>query len=365
VLLIGSSAGPRAELLRAALSHHGGRLDVIEWRDLAGEQDAVDRLLTTPLLARHVWCKLDSPGEDAATTQALIQRGWFLSERSGTAPSSLRHGELAHEHWRFAGFADLLTRVQTRLNGLRLLNNVSDILLMCDKLACQQHLRGRGVTVPELLGEIQSFADFEERFPASQHAAVFIKSRYGSSAAGVLALRRHRDGRMVAYSSARMDPEGTIYNHLRVSRYERRSEIAALVDALAQQGAYAERWSSKPRAPIEQGASYDLRVVAHCGRPRQRIARISRSPMSNLHLGNRRSAPHWLSPGEIDALEKATATAAGLFEHSHCIGFDINLRGSDAIVFEANAFGDLLPGLKFDGATTYEDQAALVSADER
>lgn len=365
MLLIGSSTSPRAALLRAALSCHGGHLDVIDWRDLAAADDAIDRLLSAPLLARHAWCKLDPPGEDSATTQSLIRRGWFLSGAQGAEPSALRHGELAHQQWRFAGIADLLARVQTRLGGLRLLNNVSDILLMCDKLACQQHLRQRGVAVPELLGEIQSFADFETRFPANQHAAVFIKSRYGSSAAGVLALRRHPDGRMIAHSSARMDSEGTIYNHLRVSRYERRAEIAALVDALASQGAYAERWSSKPRAPVDRQATYDLRVVAHCGKARQRIARISRTPMSNLHLGNQRSAPHWLSTNEIDALEKATAAAARLFHHSHCIGFDINLRGSDALVFEANAFGDLLPGLKFGGTTTYEDQAALATADER
>ncbi|HEY0686602.1 MAG TPA: STM4014 family protein [Steroidobacter sp.] len=365
MLLIGNSASRRTALLRAALSCHGGRLDVIEWRDLLSEEDAIDRLLTAPLVARHVWCKIDSPGEDEATTQALIRRGWLLSGTNCVAPSALRHGELAHQQWRFGGFADLLARIQPHLGRLRLLNSVSDILLMCDKLSCQQHLRRRGVPVPELLGEIQSFADLEERFPAKQYAAVFIKSRYGSSAAGVLALRRHHDGRMLAYSSARMDSDGAIYNHLRVSRYERPAEIEALVDALAVQGAYAERWLSKPRAPIAKDASYDLRVVAHCGRARQRVARISCSPMSNLHLGNRRSAPHWLSVGEIDALETATAKAARLFEHSHCIGFDISLRGSHAAVLEANAFGDLLPGLQFEGATTYEDQAALVSADER
>jgi hypothetical protein len=33
-------------------------------------------------------------------------------------------------------------------------------------------------------------------------------------------------------------------------------------------------------------------------------------------------------------------------------------------VFEANAFGDLLPGLTFAGLSTYDDQARLVSADE-
>lgn len=364
MLLIGSSASRRAALLRSAVNCHGGHLEVVEWRDLAGEED-VERLLPASLLARHVWCKFDPPGEDAATTHALIRRGWRLSGADCATPSAPRHGELTNEHWRFGGFADLLDRVQKRLGGLRLLNPVSDILLMCDKLACQQHLREHGVRVPELLGQMHSFADFDERFPAKLNPAVFIKARYGSSAAGVVALRRHPDGRMLAHSSARMDADGAIYNHLRVSRYERREEIKALVDALALQGAYAERWWPKPRAPIAKDASYDLRVVAHCGQARQRIARISCSPMSNLHLGNRRSAPHWLSASEVEALEQATIAAARRFQDSRCIGFDIGLRGTEAVVLEANAFGDLLPGLQFDGSTTYEDQAALVSADER
>jgi hypothetical protein len=173
---------------------------------------------------------------------------------------------------------------------------------------------------------------------------------------------------MAAYSSARMDAQGVIYNHLRITRYTERGAIAALVDALALQGAYAERWVPKPPVPGDRGACYDFRVVASGGKARQRIARISRSPLTNLHLGNGRSRPHWLGSSEIEALEEAVERAAAAFPGSRSIGFDVCLLGREAFILEANAFGDLLPGLRHpdaaDGLTTYEDQARLVSAGE-
>jgi hypothetical protein len=84
-----------------------------------------------------------------------------------------------------------------------------------------------------------------------------------------------------------------------------------------------------------------------------------------LHLGNRRASPDWLSDSQTLALEHATASAAGAFANSRCIGFDVNLRDCKSYIFEANAFGDLLPGLQYGRATTYDDQASWVSADER
>jgi hypothetical protein len=106
-------------------------------------------------------------------------------------------------------------------------------------------------------------------------------------------------------------------------------------------------------------------VVASCGKARQRIARLSRSPMTNLHLGNRRAAPEWLSDSQSLALEHSISRAASAFPDSRCIGFDVSLRDRSLCIFEANAFGDLLPALQYEGATTYDDQARLVSADER
>lgn len=362
MLLIGNGASRRTQLLREACVTAGARLEIVEWRDLLAATDAA-RLLITARMGAHAWCKIETPGDDPALDALLIERGWRIDGCRGSRPRALAHGELGHRDLRFRGFAAALRALTGSLHGLHMLNDVEEILLMCDKWACQRHLISQGVPVPRLLAEVCTFEEFDARFPAREFPAVFIKSRYGSSAAGVVALRRHPDGRLAAYASARID-DGAIFNHLGVLRYARRADIARLVDAIAAQGAYAERWTPKPAVPGSRDRHYDLRVVASGGRARQRIARISRTPMTNLHLGNARAAPDWLSEIQLGALEDLTARAAAAFPRSGSIGFDLTIGARDAHVFEANAFGDLLPGLRFDGLTTYEDQARLARRDE-
>ena len=356
MLLIGSASSRRSQLLEAAAREIGLRVSVIDWRNVLRDDAALGD--------GHVWCKIDPPSDDSQTVDAFIQEGFRLSQAVSPAPRPLRHGELAYMHWWYAGFMAALSRLEQRLPGLRLFTPTKQIALMCDKLACQRHLVNNNIDVPALLGEVSSWHAFEAKHPPAEAPAVFIKSRYGSSAAGVVALRRHRDGRIRAYSSARLASDGDLYSHLKISVYSQREEIKALVDALAEQGAYAEHWIPKPRAPVAPDANYDLRVVAFCGRPRQRIARISRSPMTNLHLGNRRSSPHWLGARQIDALERTVSRAASAFSPSLSIGFDVVLNSERAQVLEANAFGDLLPGLQFDGAGTFDDQVRRVRLDE-
>jgi hypothetical protein len=364
VLLIGSASSRRTQLLDAAARQIGLRLDVVDWRDVLRDDAAAESHIERALGAGHRWCKIDPPTDDSHIVDAFIQEGFRQSQSDGPVPRPLRHGELAYTHWWYAGFTSVLARLERRLHGVRLFTPMKQIALMCDKLACQRHLADSNVGVPVLLDEVISLDSFEAKHPAAAYPAVFIKSRYGSSAAGVVALRRHRDGRIRAYSSARMASDGALYSHLKISEYSQREPVRALIDTLAAQGAYAERWVPKPRAPVAAGANYDLRVVAFCGRPRQRIARISRSPMTNLHLGNRRSSPHWVSARHMDLLEGAVARAASAFEPSLSIGFDVVLHATRAYVLEANAFGDLLPGLQFEGAGTFDDQVRRVRLDE-
>ena len=362
MLLVGSAGGRRTRPLEAAARRVGLPVEIIDWRDLLRDEAAIERCLAPARGSGHVWCKIDPPSDDPDTVDAFIRRGFEISGAGLPAPRPLRHGELAFMRWWHSGFTSLLKRIEPHLEGLRLFTSVEHIRTMCDKLACQQ-LLSRRVDSPLLLGEVASLEAFEAQCPANEFPAVFIKSRYGSSAAGVIALRRHRDGRIRAYSSARFSADGAVYSHRKIAAYSEREQIAPLVDALAAQGAYAERWIPKPRAPGAD-ASYDVRVVTFCGRPRQRIARISNSPMTNLHLGNRRAAPHWLTARQVSILEDTVAAAASVFDESLTIGFDVVPHAGRAYVLEANAFGDLLPGLEFDGASTFDDQVRRVRRDE-
>lgn len=363
ILLLGHAASRRARLLQQACARRGLGVDVLGWNDFIA---APERLAQQLHRQAYRWIKIDSTGEDADCALALRRLGWQAGGAAGAPPQPLLHGEQAAQPQWYAGLNVVLEQVDAALRDTpappQLLNGTAGIRRMVDKFQCQQILQTH-TDVPRQLGLVQSLQQFEAEWPARDWPRVFIKPRYGSSAAGVIALQRHRDGRLSAMSPARLDARGRLFNHLRVRRYTARTEITALVDAVAAQGAYAECWVHKPRAPAPHQGHYDLRVVAHAGRAHQRIARLARTPLTNLHLGNARAAPEWLDVETTAALENHIAAAAAAFADCRSIGFDLIAGRGGVHVLEANCFGDLLPGLTHAGQETYDDQAELMRRD--
>ncbi|QDH71910.1 STM4014 family protein [Marilutibacter alkalisoli] len=356
--MVGPRSSRRIDGFQRALHAHGlPAAEVVEYEAVLSDAMRLDEVLV-----RHpdACIKLESPGEAPALHDALVRRGWELAGGPGAAPHPLEHGELAHQQYWHAGFAEVLAAMPV---DARYLNPPADLSRMADKLACQQRLIAAGVEVPPLSGTIAGYDDLRRRLGANGCGSVFVKARYGSSGAGVLAYRRHRDGREIATGPVELVEDcgrTRLFNSLRQRRYTDSPQIARLVDALAQQGAYLERWIPKPRVPGSEGAHFDLRVVAFDGRPRQRVARIGRGPLTNLHLGNRRMpVDACLDPAGIAGLENAVIRATAAFPTSRVIGFDIVVRQSRTWVLEANGFGDLLPNLRWEGRTTYEDQARI------
>ena len=304
--------------------------------------------------------KLESPGESLALHDRLVRRGWEATGCKGDVPAPALTGELANQHYWFAGFSDVLRALPT---GLRYLNSPVELLRMADKLVCQQHLLGTGATIPPLFGSISGYEEMRDRLRHEGCSRAFIKARFGSSGAGVLAYAYNGSGRELLYGSAELvvqEGRSRVFNSLRQRRYDRHAEIVGLVNLIAAQGAYLERWVPKPSVPGNDSYRYDVRMIALDGVPRQRVARASRGMLTNLHLGNQRLALESLLDQEsMTGLESATATAAAAFPRSRMIGFDLIVRGARSWILEANGFGDLLPGLRYRGRTTYEDQAAL------
>ncbi|MGO1072730.1 STM4014 family protein [Lysobacter sp. CA199] len=358
-LLIGPRGSRRIRGLQQALHERGLP---------AAEELHYERVLEAPALAAdaiarrpRALVKIESPGEAPALHTALIDRGWRSLGESGPRPRPLEHGQLAYQHYWYAGFRALLDALPREANYL---NPPADIACMSDKWACQQRLQARDIAIPPLLGRIDGYAQLREHLREHACGQVFIKARYGSSGAGVLAYRCDRQGREALYGSAELtgddgeDGSARIYNSLRPRRYTDPRQIARVIDAVAAQHAYLERWIAKPRAPDGHG-HYDIRAVALDGRARHRLARIGRTPLTNLHLGNRRGAlADWLDDDAMRALEDATERAAAAFPDSRMIGFDLILRDGRSWILEANAFGDLLLNLSWQGRSTYQDQVA-------
>ncbi|WP_058050474.1 STM4014 family protein [Janthinobacterium sp. Ant5-2-1] len=358
MLLLATQGSKRVRLLQAARAHL--RLppaQVLEWRDWLRQPALLEDSLRQPGLL-----KVEPSGDDPAAHRLLLQAGCRLLDRPPVdAPA---HGELlAMDAW-FAGFSNAmqgLARQLAAMPQIRVFNAPAEICLMTDKLACQHHLAAHGIAIPTLLGPVHSYDHLQSLLHEHDLDRVYLKPRYGSSASGVVAYRRNKAGRQQATTSAALqqgDGAARLFNVKRMARYETQHDIAALVDALAAQQLYAEAWLNKPRCG---DSHYDLRVVTMAGRPAHRVARIGAQMMTNLHLDNRRGdAAGLLNAADMTALEAASAQAARAFPHSHVTGYDLVVRHGQAHVLEANAFGDLLPGLLWQGADTYAAQLTHV-----
>ncbi|WP_329177498.1 STM4014 family protein [Streptomyces sp. NBC_01477] len=306
--------------------------------------------------------RIDSPGEDPQVDSLL---------RGPGDPTRVEGG--ARWYARFTAVVAELAGAAVGA-GARLLDDPADIAVMFDKRRCHARLAAAGVPVPWAAGTPRSpvtgWDDLRARLAAARVPRAFVKPAHGSSASGVVALALGGAGRVKAVTSVETAPGGGLFNSLRVREYRAEREVAALIDALAPDGLHVERWL--PKAALD-GRVCDLRLVVVGGRATHAVARTSRHPMTNLHLGGSR--------GDLTRLRAAVAAAGGswadavaaaegaaaCFPGTLCVGVDV-LPAADwrrFAVAEVNAFGDLLPrltGLPASGAEGLDTYAAQVAA---
>jgi hypothetical protein len=133
-------------------------------------------------------------------------------------------------------------------------------------------------------------------------------------------------------------------------------EVAWLIDTLGMEEVFVEDWIPKAR---HEGLPFDLRVITIGGEPRHVVGRAHSSPFTNLNLDARRlsreTVAEILGEGWREALLLAEQAARGI-PNAYALGLDLLVRPSRRrfVMLEANAFGDYLPKLEFEGASTYE-----------
>ncbi|WP_432087093.1 STM4014 family protein [Streptomyces sp. bgisy095] len=355
-VVVGVPTGRRVAFFQDALRSAGlPGARVVSWPDV---------LRGRARFAAGETVRLDSPGEDPETDRLL--RG---------AGDPARVEGTGRWYGRFtAAVADLARNVEEE--GAALVDDPAELPVLFDKRLTHGRLRAAGVPVPEsptsgaAAPAVRGWADVRALTAGTGMRRVFVKLAHGSSASGVLAVETNGAGRVRATTSVERDPDGRLFNSLRVRRYTSEAEVAAIVDALAPDGLHVERWLPKA---VQDGRAADLRVVVVDGRATHAVLRTSRSPMTNLHLGGAR--------GDLDAARAAIAAAgarwtdalevceraAAAFPGTRCVGVDL-LPASGwrrFAVGEVNAFGDLLPrltGLPGGGAEGLDTYAAQVAA---
>ncbi|MFI1921173.1 MULTISPECIES: STM4014 family protein [unclassified Streptomyces] len=323
---------------------------VVPWADVLSDGGAD--------FAAEEIVRLDSPGENPEVDRLL---------RGVTDPTRVE----GSGRW----YSRFTTAVRSLRGGVRL-DDPDELAVLFDKRLCHAVLDAAGVPVPASPtsgprgAPVRGWDDVRAAMREHRMARLFVKPAHGSSASGVLAVESGGGGRIRATTSVELAADGALYNSLRVRRYEREQDIAAIVDALAPDGLHLERWLPKAS---QDGRAADLRVVVVAGRATHAVVRTSRSPMTNLHLGGRR--------GDLDAVREDVEAAgarwsdllgvceqaAACFPRTLCVGVDLlpAVGWRRAAVGEVNAFGDLLPrltGLPGSGAEGLGTHAAQVAA---
>jgi glutathione synthase/RimK-type ligase-like ATP-grasp enzyme len=243
------------------------------------------------------------------------------------------------------------------LEGICFLNRPQAIIETLDKYICKKRLIGQGVaTTPFYDVKVSDYKTLREYIKNEKAYRIFIKPRFGSGAAGVVAYRCQPGGAEVIYT-AMAASHGELINTKNIHRYTDSQKIAGLLDALLQQEVIIEKWIPKAQ---HQGLVYDLRVVYQFGRIALIVARQSKGPITNLHLNNRALDFNelGLSQALIAKIEALCGKALGCFPGLNSAGIDILISAGNQspLIIEMNGQGDLIYHDIFTENRIYQEQ---------
>jgi hypothetical protein len=346
LLVIGNPGSNRIDFLNEALVRRGlAPATLVPWLDLIQ-----GRCSLTDAVRPNDFVRIESPGRDTAVEAALVDVG-----------RQAEHGEIFFPRRWYEGFQKVLSAIRAQLRNApphNLLNSPEETATLFDKPAAHRRFLTAGLPVPRVLETTNSLSTLSQHMKQHLVRQVFVKLSYGSSAVGALAVRTDGRGRWKAYTTVERDGD-RFYSSRRIRALDDPAEIDARIAALAPEGLHMEEWL--PKASLN-GYCFDLRALVIGGQLRQVIARQSRSPMTNLHLLNRRNDERTVRAhvGEAawEALKRLAEQAAEVFPDSLHLGLDVMwLPGFRRLaLLEANAFGDLLPGTLWNGQTTYDTE---------
>ena len=350
-ILVGNPQNRRVRDFVSTLSQMGRAvLAIVPWRELVADPQVLHSLPNEPAFLR-----LESPGEDPEVQAALMARG-------GGPHRMPRHGELLAPTATHRGFLSALADVQRALDAHPRwvpLATPASIAEVFDKQAFHHRCRALNVSAPEAL-PAATVDDLLEALAANPRT-VFVKLRYGSSASGLGIYRPHPRPRLM--TTVRVTPNGW-FNSRRVNRVTEPTRIRTILEGLIErESAHIE--FAVPKASLQQ-AFFDCRVLMVHHEPRFVVVRQSRHPITNLHLGGwrgnldqlREHCPEGLWERAMDDCRRISTHYGGLH-----LGLDVAFeRGWSAHrILEANAFGDLLPGLLHEGRSVYGTEIAIAA----
>lgn len=374
-LIIGNPESQRVKLFQRAVKEYTHlEITVLAHLDLITGKKSIKASLNPGCII-----KIESPGKNFYVERELIKLGAKISESPITKlvqKSTFDKGRILYPALWYKGWKQYLKQLRKTVdtvnsefpNGNKavFMNQPEDIWSMYDKKETHKRLSMNNIATAPALDNISSYDHLHEIMKDRKIFRVFIKLRYGSSASGLAAYefspRLKRGVLITTVEMVRGNGQPIFYNTRKIRKHSDTSTIRSIVDFLCREGVHVERWIPKR---FHQGKSFDVRVITIKNKACHRIARLSHSPFTNLHLRNQRKVidASWCDPQNISTMEKVAEKASKIYPNSLYSGIDVLLpiNGKKPVILEANAFGDFLNGVYYNNMTPYQYQVRLLS----
>ena len=367
IVILGPRSGRRVDALVAAAARRDVPVVAIGYDALAADPGCL-----AAHLGRGTLLRFESPDENPAAFRALYLAGAVRAEREGCtilggaelaaacggdgigSPTQLAYGIEA-----LTTYAAKIAREQ----GATLSAEPQAIALSYDKTACNRHLAAAVIPVPTPLPTVADFAAFMDQLSEVPGRRAFVKLRHGAGAAGTLAVVRGPGGALVAYTALRLDGD-RLRAGATVERLTDHRHIARIAAALWPLGIHAEQWIAK--AGVD-GRSADLRLVCTRSGAPFGVLRMSRSPITNLHLQADRAPADRLfglmAPDAVEAVHDSCARVMRQIPGAGMLGIDVAVHAdlTRHSVLEVNAFGDHIRSVRINGETPQDRQLRELS----
>ena len=249
-------------------------------------------------------------------------------------------------------------------------NHPMDILELLDKRKCKQKLIQNGIPVTKPIFHAFSKSDELLSFMRENRLRqVFVKPVTGSGAAGVSALRfEPTKNKIVLYTCAQL-LEDKLINTKRMHRLEQDKAVKFL-NTLLKLDCIVEKWhrkshcQSKDNDYFDNNYSFDVRVIVQDGRIDYILPRLSKGPITNLHLNNL-SIPFNelnLKKSTVDKLCDVCIKAAACYPRLNSIGLDVLLEedSEKPYIIEMNSQCDLMHKDVYSNNTIYRKQIEII-----
>jgi len=292
---------------------------------------------------------VDADGQDASDAWDAFDAwrgfdGWPAPQNCAIKidpqdPQSMYIDELNAFGSRYTLWLDKLQSVP----GARFLNSPDAITQVLDKARCKNALEAAGISTTRSIAGVDSIATLREAMDERRLRGVFIKPRFGSGAAGIIAFRRNlKTNEEIVYTTVGMS-EGRLCNTRKQHHVREPQELEAIVNGSLKMGALVEEWIPKASTG---GKTYDIRIVWQFGKIEYAVAKLSNGPITNLHLGGHAVNLEELHLGSqtLYEMEKLCGSAMSLFPGLRSAGIDMLLEHNTLkpYIIEINGQGDLL-----------------------